>query len=204
MAFVSIPDCFKLEVEYIVAGASAYNVLHIRTTVPEEAGMAEALTLIAADSLVPGLVTVMSNQCRVSTLTVTSLSSAAGQVAVRNVAIEDGTGLILSPALPNSIAMVVSHRSGLAGRSNRGRSYLTGLPEEYLTGNTWSTTATGAARTAFLAFSVGLQTDGYAHVILSRQRNKLPLPVPEMVPVVGYVVDTRVDTQRRRIPRGAL
>lgn len=116
-----------------------------------------------------------------------------------------GTGA--GDALPNQLAGVVTLRTGLAGKSFRGRVYFSG-------GNEAQNDATGkivaAYNTALLAFMTGVQSDmgaeGITLAVLSRPRfaNLAPpndvMIYPGAINIVTSMTtrDVEWDTQRRR------
>jgi len=113
------------------------------------------------------------------------------------------TGGLSSPAMPSNVTFATSFRTGYAGRSKRGRAYWVGLAESQVAGDFVSTLAAEAIRGAWEEFGSILAGgfDGFTHVVTSYYENGEPRVTAAYNEVTSYVnVDTRVDTQRRRLP----
>lgn len=142
------------------------------------------------------------------------------EVKVRDLNIADGPQFIGVPtlpvvgqgpgaALPGNVAACVSFRTGLTGRSRRGRNYVAGLPEAGVTGNALSQTLGQGIRAAYealLAPTGPFAVAGYAWVVLSRYSGVDPVtgrPVPRASGLPTFVnavlIDANVDSQRRRL-----
>lgn len=110
-------------------------------------------------------------------------------------------GTNVSPALPNSNALVLTKRTALRGRSYRGRIYIPGLIEGQVTANAVSS----AYQTNYLNFWNGLRTitttlNSFEMVVLSKKQNGSWLAQGILTPVIGFTTDGQVDSQRRRLP----
>lgn len=106
-----------------------------------------------------------------------------------------------SPLLPGNVTLSISMRTGRAGRSYRGRSYWVGLYESTVAGD-FVTTATANTILGKMGnlLSGDFVLDGHQLVVLSKQENGVPRSIAVATPVTNMViVDTRVDTQRRRL-----
>lgn len=142
------------------------------------------------------------------------------EVAVRDLSVADGPFVIappttpvvggqVAPALPGNAAACVSFRTGLVGRSRRGRNYVAGLPEFRVTGNLIGeplVTSLADAYSALFAPTGPFQASGYAWVVVSRYSGTDPVtgePIPrefgQPTIVSGVRVDNAVDSQRRRL-----
>lgn len=124
--------------------------------------------------------------------------------------IEETSGLplngdVATESHPNNVAAVVSFRSGLRGRRNRGRNYLAGLPNGAVAGNDIDTGVAAALVTAYEVWSTMLTSDhSAAHVVYSCRDIGGPSLGGVGVPVTTYIVNPIVASQRRRLPgRGA-
>jgi hypothetical protein len=110
-------------------------------------------------------------------------------------------GTNVSPALPNSNALVLTKRTALRGRSYRGRIYVPGLIEGQVTANAVSS----AYQTNYLNFWNGLLTitttqNSFEMVVFSKKQNGSWLAQGILTPVIGFTTDGQVDSQRRRLP----
>lgn len=124
--------------------------------------------------------------------------------------VNHATGLPLagtngSPSLPNNCAIVLTKRTLLRGRSFRGRIYVPGLVEAYVTGNTYApgnlaTTVTDWSR--LLTFTTA--SDTWDMVVVSRYNANAPRVNAVITEVSSLDSDGVIDSQRRRLPkRGA-
>jgi hypothetical protein len=95
--------------------------------------------------------------------------------------------------LPLNVTLCATLRTALAGRSFRGRSYISGFTETVNQANGTASAATGTAVTAWInAINSALQSSGLALAVLSRTTSRV-------TPVTSVQVRDLVwDTQRRR------
>lgn len=113
------------------------------------------------------------------------------------------SGTATGDSLPNNVSLAVSLRTGLTGRSARGRWYWYGFVESQIDANTVSpgmvSTIDGAI-TNLLSTINGL---GYQWVIVSYRSGGAPRVGGPVYFVVNNVtiVDSTVDSQKRRLPR---
>lgn len=110
-------------------------------------------------------------------------------------------GTAATPSLPNNVSFCISFRTGLTGRSARGRNFFIGLVEGAVvdsTVNSASINAIVAGYQAVLALNVA---DAQQWVVLQRysEGNLLPSGITRPIKSV-IVVDAIVDSQRRRLP----
>lgn len=103
--------------------------------------------------------------------------------------------------LPNNVAFVVSHRTGLRGKSYRGRTYIPGLIEGAVINNTLDAAVALSYVVAFNNMRTALFSDGINFCVLSRRINNAWRTEGQATPVeVSLTKDNRVDTQRGRLP----
>jgi hypothetical protein len=110
-------------------------------------------------------------------------------------------GDVQLPALPGNCAFVISFRSGLTGRSARGRNYVAGIPEAQAAGNSVSQTLVADPLVAAYEALPGIaQQFGAVHVILSRQTANQQRPTAFGFVVTSYIyTDLFIDSQRGRL-----
>jgi len=102
------------------------------------------------------------------------------------------------PAAANA-ALVVSFRTGHIGRSNRGRSYVPGLLNAYFAdAQHLETTVTSAFITTFTELIDALNAISMTLSVLSRVLNGVQRVVGLLIAINELIVDTKVDSQRRR------
>lgn len=114
------------------------------------------------------------------------------------------TGSINVPPQANNVSWVVSFLTGLAGRSFRGRNYITGIPSSAITSinELFAVSAAAylgiyAALNSFLSSAVV----GAVHAVISREQDGVVMSSGEATPVTSYsFADLTLDSQRRRLP----
>jgi len=112
-----------------------------------------------------------------------------------------------------NVTLTVSFRTGLSGRSYRGRNYSIGMTKSQQSGGTASSAYVEALEDAYSELKNIIDTTGdFVWVIYSQYEgvdagtgNPIPRLTPLMTPVsTAIVVDDRTDSQRRRLrARGA-
>lgn len=205
MAFQPAPACAQTAIQYTLPGPSnAFNILHWRYTGVGSITLPalEALSIALQSALAAELPATMSNQCSITRIIAKSLENEVAPVYDYTLPAPI-VGSTAAQVLPNNVTFSVKLDTGLTGRSTRGRIYHVGLTEATVTGNFLSTASANVIAGAWddVRESVAGASD-FLLAVLSRQTNGQPRlqAVTYNVQSVGWV-DTRVDTQRRRLPR---
>jgi len=144
-------------------------------------------------NLIPGIQALMSNSYVYTNLDSTDRSIVGG--AYSNLVLAITGGITTGDPLPSNCADVISWRTGLSGRSNRGRTYTFGATDAQATGSIWTsgyTTLVGNLAASLVAY-VGPLTCPVTTAVAS-------VKDLEMKPITGYIIDSFVDSQRRRLP----
>lgn len=108
--------------------------------------------------------------------------------------------------VPNNVALAVARRSGLTGRSTRGRLFIPLTTEANTEStNVASTSFATACESVLDAMDAAMSAIDWTAVIVSRVQNLETLPVALTYDIVSWIVVDRVlDSMRRRLPgRGA-
>jgi len=207
MPFVPVPNTVLAEIRMTLDDQQVENTLYFERA----GGWTEGTMVDLADELQLWWTNVYSTQCvtavQLREVQVTDLTSAtAGQVAVAPAI--TALGDLNQEPMPNAVSFTVSFRTALRGRSFRGRNYVVGLGIEQVTGNN----VNPAVITSFIANYDNLlllaSSQGCTWVVVSRFSGIDPdtkKPIPRVTgvttPVTSVtVVDSTVDTQRRRGP----
>jgi hypothetical protein len=182
------------------------NILHYRTgaanwTAAELASVVNQIKTNWKDGA-SGLKLSQSNDVAITRFTARDLSVANGLEVISNVI--DDTGATNEVAMGNSECAVVTLGTGFSGRSFRGRAFIGGLNKSSAPPGdpnhlTAAVAASLAARCEY-TFSNALPV-GVEHVVLSRQANLAVRPFGIGTEITSYTVNTRLDNQRRRMPR---
>jgi len=131
-------------------------------------------------------------------ITVTDVSVANGAQIITPYTTSNVGTASGAPAAANA-AMVASLRTAKTGRSFRGRFYLGGLSNGYFTSaQNIDPDTTALFATRFSDFIDALQALGLTLVVVSNYANKVLRLVALATEIIAVIVDTKVDSQRRR------
>jgi hypothetical protein len=207
MPFVPVPNTLAVDVLFLLDGQRMENTLYFEKpdgwTGAQIADWLDQLrTLISAD-LMPLLATAIQFLELVGRLLDT-----ASSIGLSLPITPDVTGGVAVEPMPNNVAYTISFKTGLSGRSFRGRNYIGGLPNTAVTGNDIE----AGTRTGLLDYYTALQamadSNGTPWVVVSRFSGVDPItgdPIPRVTGVTTPILtvstfDLTVDSQRRRLP----
>jgi hypothetical protein len=199
MAFQPVPDTARFAVvSQSFVGDDVVNVFYFRRAgawgLPELETAAQTLATVWADNVMPHLANETSFR----------------RVQARGERVQDDVSfeyILPSPvaggrpgqAVPYQCAFCVTHLTGLVGRSNRGRTFFGYISEEDSISGQLPAVRANALRNGLVSIRTVMSNAGWTHVVVSRVRNRVRLPVAVTVPVIGYkYTDLILDTQRRR------
>jgi hypothetical protein len=201
MAFVAVPACIKMEFFYTMNGQPAMNRIHISTT---ESEPTEATCLAFAQAgvawwagNVPALVAPTFSLREVHTV------SLAAQNAPQAV-VSEGLPIVGTnggASLPNNVAIAISLRTGLTGRSARGRWFWGGLTETQVVANEVDGGVLVSIVSAIDNLLSAITDEGGEPVIVSYVSGGAPRgggPVKFII-TDALAVDAIVDSQRGRL-----
>lgn len=198
MAFIPLPNGVKVELKYTLNGKACVNVLWFTKPVITVTVDFPALGGAIKDWWVDTQAAAHPTSMSLDEIVITEWAAADGAQLTFT---EDlpAAGTNASPALPNNVALVVSLRTGYTGRSFRGRMYVPGLHEGQVVGDDVSLLiasdfATGAELLASMALD-----EGFLWVVASFHHDLAPRVTGVPSAITSFVVNTRVDTQRRRL-----
>jgi hypothetical protein len=199
MAFIPAINTLRVTLEFSYQGHLVVNVFYLRKSSPivsvDLTNVAASLKAWWNTYMKPGvpqaLVFVGVKLRDMTTETGLQLDSPV---------VPPNVGAVVAQALPNNVAFVVSFRTGLTGRSTRGRVYNPGITEADTDLNNVTLAAAAAFSTAWLNLNPAVVALNFVHVIASFYTGGLPRLGALTTPVISYVSNTRVDTQRRRLP----
>lgn len=200
MAFVPLPNGIKLCFNFLFRTVPVSFCVHVAA--PATVGQTDVDTVAAL-----GLAwwedyfrLLVSNDLCVNHIQATDVSQ---QPAVQSTlpSLTYPCGDAAFDALPNQVAAVVSLRTAFIGRSYRGRLYIPGLVAGSIQDNQISTGQQTGLQDAFAALDAAFDVAGYTWVVASYQENNVLRSTAVGTPVETLIVNKRVDTQRRRLPR---
>jgi hypothetical protein len=174
-------------------------VFHIDANAAIDAAVTNAILDVVENWATTLLMPNTSEDLELTTITGRDLTTITGGLVERPL----GTPVVggqPSPALPNNVALCVTLLTALAGRSYRGRSYMPGLAEGFVTLSEISSATAAVYADNYVTLVDDLSTEGYELVVTSFQAGGVPRVTAVSTPVVAIGVNTTVDSQRRRLP----
>jgi len=199
MAFIPVPNVVLASIGFINQGKAGSNNIHFMKTSAWALGDMIALGAELSTWLAAFPIAQASTQFSWVNWRIVNLETANSPVLESNLS-PIVTGIEPSNPMPNNVAFVVTMRTELRGRSFRGRVYQSGLAEAHSLGNTVTTTYADAIRNWWdntLTFATPADS---ALAVVSRYANNNPRPSGIATPVITMDTNTRIDTQRRRLP----
>lgn len=201
MPFVAVPATIKASLFYTLNGQPAMNRIHVgvSATLPTVLGCAGVATALAdwwlgnAQGLVgPTMALRAVEAISIAEPNGPQFTFSAGLPAA-------GTGT--SPCLPGNNAFCVSLRTGLTGRSARGRWYWAGLQEGQVVENVVDSGAVASIVGAIDNLKDAILAIDATPVIVSYVANKAPRPggPVKFVIIDALATDNIVDSQRGRL-----
>lgn len=208
MAKKVIPNCVEIKLHWLYGAVVGFNVLHAQrgSTAVNQALADNLFTTLAPQLSASGLALELHTTTAFQHIGVRDLSSADQPEFVSTGSAVNGAGT--GNPLPPQVALCVTYKANLVGRSNRGRSYLGGFADSATTAQGRATPATTAAAQTFMtSVNATLAAQGMVPAIgqiaLPQRTNAagetLPARPAGTVPIVTTtVLDNIFDTQRRR------
>lgn len=203
MPFVPTPTT-QINMRYLWDNQQCENILHYSTLSPP------TLSIDLADIDAVGTAIVDAWILHQQGVTPTTLSFV--ELLFTDLTVIDGysvnfnlglplAGTNANQSLPNNCALVVTKRTAKRGRAFRGRSYVPGLQEGGVNGNS----VTSAIQTAALNFFndiriIAVGAPGYQMQVAHRFSGTQPLENGTVEPVTNFTTNATVDSQRRRLP----
>lgn len=201
MTFIPVINTIAGTLIHEFLGQRMTNTVYVRQDNPitpaDLEDVANSLTTFWTQEVMP----LLSNQTRL-------VGVAARDLSVQNGLVFDYTGPPLpfsggvpGPPAPSSIAVVVSLRTGRAGRSFRGRLYLAGFSETQTDGNFFFADLPTLLATRVSNVLLGLTTGTRIPVVVSKFFEGNPRPSGVTTPITAVAARTvRVASQRKRLP----
>jgi len=197
MAFQAVPNGVKVEINAIQNGVPIVNVHHIKT--PSTVSSADLDDILAAyDAWWTTQKGAFHPSYVLQNFTATDISVANGIQTIFPYAGGSAGTATGSPAAANA-AVVASLRTNQTGRSFRGRHYFGGLVVPYFVDAQTINTTTAAGFAGSITGLIDLLNDvNMTLCVLSRYANKVLRTVGLLTEIISVIVDTKVDSQRRR------
>jgi len=199
MAFQSVPNTIEVDVRGLLFGQKVENTLYLRTTAAPTAGdVADAAAAVNGWFVAHPLLHLSTDYIFQSTHA-KDLTVEAGAEA-DDTANAGTTGSEPSASAPGNVSLAVSFRTGLAGRSFRGRNYIPGIPDDFITGNSVGSGTAAAYATDWAALLTALLDSEFTWVVVSRVADGVLREFGITTPIVSVIVtDVLLDSMRRRL-----
>lgn len=200
MAFQPAPLVWGVELRFTQNNQEVENTLYFRRTVPaaeeQAADLAAALSNWYAASLRP----IQSNQVTLREIYVRDLGSNEF-IDYTLTFISGNVGERTSPAMPNNVTLSVSFRTGIGGRTARGRNYFIGLTDNQVTNNNVEPSEATLIVAAYEDIIADVNSVELKWCVVSRYLNKTKRTEAVSRDVTAVALaNTVVDSQRRRLP----
>lgn len=200
MAFIPVPDTAECALHFMLHGQQIVNTLCFTKTGgfsgSDLLDLATALDLWWEGKIAPEV----SQDITLVSVTARDISEESGPVSEFFLP-GPYPGQVASPALPGNVAWSVGFKTGLAGRSFRGRNYVGGIAESSVVGNTLNVLVAAAILAGYAQINTVISAELAAiHVVASRFHANAPrvTGVATAVETYGYA-DLYIDSMRRRL-----
>lgn len=206
MPFVPVANTIQVDVLYLLAGQRVENTLYFED--PEGWNIGKLITFLGDLSTLiqTDLLPALASSIQLIEL-IGRLLDTASSIGFSLPVTPPVSGGVSGNAAPNNVTYTISFKTGLTGRSFRGRNYVPGLAAGSFTENTIAS----GTRTAILAFYSALMAmaseNGSPWVVVSRYSgvDSDGKPIPRVAGVTTNVAsvttfDNTADSQRRRLP----
>jgi len=200
MAFIPLPYGIKVEVSWTTGGGVAVCVHYVSKTTPTAVTNANLINAMDAfDDWRIALRPIQAATCAIAGIRATDWSVPDGITRFSAPSITpNGSGA--TPAMPNNVAIVASHTTGLTGRTRRGRTYIGGLIEsDVAVGDVVLGSVRSTIVAAYDQLRVTLLAGGLVQVVASFQKDLAPRVTGQGTAILVSTVDAYSDSQRRRL-----
>lgn len=199
--FIPVPEVWKIDFFQELFDQRVSNTLHVLDpgSLPTDTDRAVYVTSRAIRAWVDNMLAEQSREISLRRVRVRHLGEQSGADLETEVP-GGANGNQTIDSLPGNVAFAVSLRTGLSGRSRRGRIYISGLPENGVTGNTLTGPYRGGLTAAVRGLIDDLVADELLPVIVSYVTGGEYRPVGLVNRILSVVsTDGVVDSQRRRL-----
>lgn len=187
----------RVAMEFSKNGQLVVNVYHVISNDPIVSANLTAIGTVFLNWWNNHLRATQVSALTLNNIVVTALNVQEGE----QVTISGGgtAGQVAGTDTPNNVAAVVSHRTGYAGRTRRGRTYLAGILSSEVSNDTIPGARATAYISAFNTLRSFLNAENAYLAVVSYEFNGVARPTGIATAITTHIVDTRVDTQRRRL-----
>ena len=197
MAFVPAPDTAKIVAHYDQTGIPAVNIFYV---------------LIPGDfdeTLANDLADVFRTDWQAQMMSHLASGLILTDIEIRDASTVDGAVFHIDTSLPitgavgqefaNNVAATITLQTGFAGRSQRGRIFLPGVPVGAYQKDVFLTAATANFQTSADSLLDAFTTGGYSWVVASFVHLGAPRVTAQLLPVISVRANQQVHTMKRRL-----
>lgn len=203
MAFIPAPNTVRVCIQFEWTGQIVEICLaflrNAAVTVSDMNDLLDGIEAWRVDSVIPhqtDLIDSIQYQA-------TNLTTATSPSFVRPIS-SSQAGSLVSPSVPNNVAIVTTFQTALRGRSYRGRAYWPGLSLGQLDDAVTIDPAEAADIDAEWELLNTQIPPEFTHVVVSYQNGGVARTTAARTPVTSYRTEQFLDSQRRRLAnRGA-
>lgn len=198
MAFIPIPNTIKLTFEYTIGGKPVVNVSFFEKASAVTLTDLQDITDIADAWDVAFNADFRSVGMLLERFTATDETEQDGLAFIKTLT-TPRAGTAGGALNPNNVAACLSLRTGLRGRSFRGRQYIGGQLETNNIGDVINPDYIADALDVFGELQDAMLTGGFTWVVASRYSGGAPRITGVTTPITEIRMNDRIDTQRRRL-----
>lgn len=205
MAFIPVPDAAELVINMEYALKAMKMVFGMKKSSPIISSDLEPLSVAIVDAILSWNATYLSSSLLFTSVTINDLTIADGFTFTGDA----GTSSALpfhgsddSAPMPANVALVTTTRTGIRGRSFRGRNYWPAVPSAFVVLDNFVTTpyiTHQDVRTEELAAAIN-GVAGWTFSVISRYHDGAAREFGVTTPIISWDTNDRLDTQRRRLP----
>jgi len=198
MPFIATPNGVRVTFEATQNGVPVVNGYHVDAGTSPTVEILQDITDIFHQWWVDDVRGGLHESYVLEAIVATDISEEDGIQTVTTY-ITDNTGVVTGDPMAANAALVMSWRTAQTGRSFRGRTYVGGLPQAPLTdAQHVDISYAGGFVTAGVNLIEVLETAGYVLSVLSTIANGVQRVAGLLTQILSVVVDTKIDSQRRR------
>jgi hypothetical protein len=198
MPFIPTPRGIKVAIEAVQNGIPIVNVFHVQMSSAVTPTDLINVATTVEDWVTSDLILYLHNTVTVQNIVATDVSVPNGAQEIRSMT-TGNVGLNAGSAAAANAALCVSFRTGLTGRSYRGRFYLGGFPTSFQVSA--HEVAAGVASdliTSFTDLIDALNLISATLVVVSKFALGIARLTAVATEVLTIVTNTKIDSQRRR------
>lgn len=200
MAFIPVPNVSQVTLKMSYFSQTIVNTLYFLKSGGFSGTDLADLANAAAQWWGDNMVSALSTDITLFAAEARDISTESGPVS-EFFPVTPIPGTVASPGLPGNVAWTIQFKTGFAGRSFRGRNYISGIAETGASGNQIALSIAADIVAAYVVLNSDLNTVlAVQHVVVSRFTGGAPRTtgIATAVETYGYF-DLFLDSQRRRL-----